>query len=80
MICADIILGETKDYGTEVSQQTLDLTRAPEGVDSVEGTENHFGIHDTWVHQYVPLKQYGENLFKIFTTAKAALEVTGIRE
>ena len=33
----------------------------------------NFGIHDTWVHQYVPPKQYGENLERIFTAAKGAV-------
>lgn len=37
----------------------------------------NFGIHDTWEHQYVPPKSYGENLVRIFTAAKAALTAGG---
>jgi hypothetical protein len=37
----------------------------------------NFGIHDTWQHQYVPPKQYGENLERIFTMGKAGLAPGG---
>ena len=35
------------------------------------------GIHDTWVHQYVPPRQYGKNLERIFTMGKAGLAPGG---
>jgi len=37
----------------------------------------HFCIHDTWVHQYVPPKEYGKNLGRIFAAAKGALVAGG---
>ena len=37
----------------------------------------NFGIHDTWVHEHVPPKQYGDNLERIFTMGKAGLAPGG---
>ena len=65
MLCAEVILGNSKDYGTDCDGELL---RAPEvpgepgkTYDSVQGTESGFGIHGNRGSHRDRAKRYGRN-------------------